>query len=240
MADRYIRTICALLAALTAVSCGSAGRAQVTEDSVTTNEEITVPEDTALTDDVPPLDFEGREFRTVEQTSVMYGFAPEEQNGDIINDAVYERARKAEERFNITITPTVYEDYNTISSVVKQSVMSGDQVYDLVFGQMYQSGSDAQSGIFADWNDIPYVDFSKPWYVKSLNDAMVGGKLYMIESELSISYFQQTWMILYNKTKAEEISGFPDLYKAVEDGTWTLDELNSLTSDVYRDTNGDT
>lgn len=105
---------------------------------------------------------------------------------------------------------------------------------------MYQSGSDAQSGIFADWNDIPYVDFSKPWYVKSLNDAMVGGKLYMVESELSISYFQQTWMILYNKTKAEEISGFPDLYKAVEDGTWTLDELNRLTSDVYRDTNGDT
>ena len=139
----------------------------------------------------------------------MYGFAPEEQNGDIINDAVYERARKAEERFNITITPTVYDDYGRISSVVKQSVMSGDQVYDLVFGQMYQSGSDAQSGIFADWNDIPYVDFSKPWYVKSLNDAMVGGKLYMVESELSISYFQRAWMILYNKTKAEEISGFP-------------------------------
>ncbi len=240
MTSKSIRAICALLAVLTAVSCGSAAGTPETGNTDTTNEETTAPEDTALTDDVPPLDFEGREFRTVEQTSVMYGFAPEEQNGDIINDAVYERARKAEERFNITITPTVYEDYNTISSVVKQSVMSGDQVYDLVFGQMYQSGSDAQSGVFADWNDIPYVDFSKPWYVKSLNDAMVGGKLYMIESELSISYFQQTWMILYNKTKAEEISGFPDLYKAVEDGTWTLDELNSLTSDVYRDTNGDT
>lgn len=240
MADRYIRTICALLAALTAVSCGSAGRAQVTDDSVTTNEETTAPEDTALTDDVPPLDFEGREFRTVEQTSVMYGFAPEEQNGDIINDAVYERARKAEERFNITITPTDYEDNTVITSIVKKTVMSGDQNYDLVFGQMYQSGAAAQSGIFADWQDVPYVDFSKPWYVKSINEAAVGGKLYMIESELSISYFQQTWMILYNKTKAGDINGFPDLYKAVEDGTWTLDELNRLTSDVYRDTNGDT
>lgn len=240
MADRYIRTICALLAALTAVSCGSAGRAQVTDDSVTTNEETTAPEDTALTDDVPPLDFEGREFRTLEQTSVMYGFAPEEQNGDIINDAVYERARKAEERFNITITPTDYEDNTVITSIVKKTVMSGDQNYDLVFGQMYQSGAAAQSGIFADWQDVPYVDFSKPWYVKSINEAAVGGKLYMIESELSISYFQQTWMILYNKTKAGDINGFPDLYKAVEDGTWTLDELNRLTSDVYRDTNGDT
>lgn len=136
----------------------------------------------------------------------------------------------------------MYEDYNTISSVVKQSVMSGDQVYDLVFGQMYQSGSDAQSGIFADWNDIPYVDFSKPWLREVRFERRYGRReaSNMTESELSISYFQQTWMILYNKTKAEEISGFPDLYKAVEDGTWTLDELNSLTSDVYRDTNGDT
>ena len=33
-------------------------------------------------------------------------------------------------------------------------------------GTESQPASDAQSGIFADWNDIPYVDFSKPWYVK--------------------------------------------------------------------------
>ena len=240
MADRYIRAICALLAALTAVSCGSAGETTVTGDSDTTSEETTTAEETALTDNVPELDFEGREFRTLEQESVMYGFAPEEQNGDIINDAVYDRARKAEERFNITITPTDYEDNVVITSIVKKTVMSGDQNYDLVFGQMYQSEAAAQSGIFADWQDVPYVDFSKPWYVKSINEAAVGGKLYMIESELSISYFQQTWMILDNKTKAGDINGFPDLYKAVEDGTWTLDELNRLTSDVYRDTNGDT
>ena len=107
MTSKSIRAICALLAVLTAVSCGSAAGTPETGNTDTTNEETTAPEDTALTDDVPPLDFEGREFRTVEQTSVMYGFAPEEQNGDIINDAVYERARKAEERINITITPTV-------------------------------------------------------------------------------------------------------------------------------------
>ena len=81
MTSKSIRAICALLAVLTAVSCGSAAGTPETGNTDTTNEETTAPEDTALTDDVPPLDFEGREFRTVEQTSVMYGFAPEEQNG---------------------------------------------------------------------------------------------------------------------------------------------------------------
>ncbi len=73
MADRYIRTICALLAALTAVSCGSAAGTPETGNTDTTNEETTAPEDTALTDDVPPLDFEGREFRTASRRKSRTG-----------------------------------------------------------------------------------------------------------------------------------------------------------------------
>ena len=62
----------------------------------------------------------------------------------------------------------------------------------------------------------------------------------MIESDLSIGYLQQTWMMLYNKTKAAELGNIPDLYQMVEDGTWTIDELDRLSRDVYIDVNGDT
>ena len=235
----------ALLTASAAVGCGDNG-AEPSQTSAQTDGASTngaSGEETAsgiLTDRVPTLDFKGAEFRTLEQNSVAtYELSPEENDGDVVSDAIWNRARSMEERFNVVIKPTVKLEYTTLSDNVTNSVMSDSDDYDLVFGQMYRSGADAQSGIFYDWNSIPYVDFGNPWYTKSIAEAQVGDKLYMIESDLSITYFQQTWMMLYNKTKAEEISDFPDLYALVREGKWTLDELNRLTADVYRDLNGD-
>lgn len=229
----------ALLLTLTAASCGS-GAENPPETTASSGETTTAEETTTgvLTDSVPKLDFEGAEFRTIEQENVKTPFALEESDGDVVSDAIWERARAAEERFNVTIVPTVMQWYTDISSTITKSVMSGSDEYDLVFGQMYQTGADAQQGIFADWNQVPHVNFVNPWYVKSINEASVGDKLYMLESELSITYFQQTWMMLYNKTKAAEMQDFPDLYKMVDEGKWTLDELNRLSADIYRDING--
>ena len=227
-----------LALSLTAVSCRQESASDDT--SAPADSTSTAAEDTELHDEVPDLDFGGALFRTIEQVSTAYGMYSAEANGDVVNDAIYDRNRAIEERFNITFAETQKENEGDISSIIKKSVMSGGDDYDLVFGQMYNSASDSQSGIFLDWNEVPYVDFTKPWYVKSISDATVGGKLYLIESELSLGYFQQTWMMLYNKTKAEEQGNFPDLYALVDEGKWTLDMLNSLTADMYIDLNGDT
>ena len=240
---RYITKplICSILAAVMAMTAACGGEAAenvVTESTDTT--ETTAAETTALTDSVPELDFDGAQFRTIEQSSTSYGMYTAEANGDVVNDAIFDRNRAIEERFNIVFAETQRLPYGEISTMVNKSVMSGSDEFDLVFGQMYQSAKDAQSGVYLDWNTIPYVDFDKPWYVKSISDAAVGGKLYLIESELSLGYSQQTWMMLYNKTKADELGNIPDLYQIVEDGGWTLDLLNQLTADVYQDLNGDT
>lgn len=235
------RILCLLLAGsmVSVISCAQSGAADDTGTSVsieTTSAEVK----TELTDEVPELDFGGAEFRTIEQNSVIIGFYSEESNGEVVNDAIFTRNRAIEERFNIVLTETQRAVYGDISTLVNKTVMSGNNEFELVFGQMYKSAADAQNGNFIDWNEIPYVNFTKPWYVKSINDATVGGKLYIIESDLSTSYFEQTWMMLYNKTKADELGGMPDLYTLVDEGEWTLDELNRLSSDVYRDVNGDT
>lgn len=233
--------MCCILAAattLTAACGGEAAENVVTESTDTT--ETTATETTALTDSVPELDFDGAQFRTIEQSSTSYGMYTAEANGDVVNDAIFDRNGRIEERFNIEFIETQRMTSGEISNMVSKAVMSGSDEFDLVFGQMYESARDAQSGIFLDWNTIPYVDFDKPWYVKSISDAAVGGKLYLIESELSLGYSQQTWMMLYNKTKADELGNIPDLYQIVEDGGWTLDLLNQLTADVYQDLNGDT
>lgn len=118
----------------------------------------------------------------------------------MISDAIHKRNYTVEERFNIGFVETVQMYYTDIMQQVINSVMSGTDAYDLVLGQMFYSAQKATEGIFYDWNSMPYVDLTKPWYTKSIQDSSIGNKMYMIESDLSISYTQQTWMMLYNKS----------------------------------------
>ena len=237
------RRIAMLLAAVLSLSvfasCGGSDTPAADTTASGTNAVDTTAEDTTLTDDVPALDFGGAHLRTVQQTPGSYGFFAEEQTGEVVNDTIYARNSAIAERFNIVIDPTIVEDYTAVSTRVSASVLAGADDYDLVLSQIFRSGRDALSGLFYDWNSIKYIDLSKPWYNQSLNDAAVGGKLYMLESDLSISYIMQTWMMLYNKTKAEEYQSFPDLYQTVRDGKWTIDLLNTLSADIYTDVNGD-
>lgn len=99
----------ALFLALLLSSCSGAGNAPaVTSDDQTTPPE-TETETTALSDNVPVLDFGGAEFRTIEQSSTKYSFYSAEATGDIISDTIYERNSKIEERFNVTFAPTISE-----------------------------------------------------------------------------------------------------------------------------------
>jgi len=217
-----------------AQSSTSTTTAPVGQTSDETNESVTE----RLTDNVPDLDFDGYKFRTIEQTRLSYGFYYDEETGDVVSDSIYKRNITVEERFNIDFAETVQMDYTDIMQQLKNSVLSNTDEYDLVFGQMFYSAQKATDGIFYDWNEMPYVDLTQPWYTKSIQDASIGRKLYIIESDLSISYTQQTWMILYNKTRSKDYSDFPDLYKTVRDGTWTIDLLTTLVKDCYLDLNG--
>ena len=58
---------------------------------------------TSVSDDLPTVDYGGAEFTIMDRTKYVYEFTAEEENGDILNDAVHERNRKVEDRFNVKI-----------------------------------------------------------------------------------------------------------------------------------------
>jgi len=236
--SRHSAIVC--FAAFLITGCGNtvSDITSVTSDDGTA-ESVSVAETTDLYDKVPQLDFGGYEFRTVEQSSTKYSMYAEKENGDVINDTVYKRNCEIEERFHIKFLETERLSSPDIINMVKRITMSGSDEYDLIFGQMYESARAAKEGIYIDWNTVPYVTLSNPWYTKSIQDSSIGDKLYLLESDLVSSYTQQTWMMLFNKTKYESV--YPsekNLYEIVDSGKWTLDTLNSLVKDVYQDLNG--
>jgi len=243
------RILAALLAALmlfTCAACSESAPAAETTAASSAAPETTVPTVTETTvDPNAPLDnlpadlkFSGMSFRTIQQNTIL-PCTTEEETGEIINDTLYARNRTVEERFEVDITPVRLEDYTAITGIISASVQAGSDDFDLVLGQMFRTANDALKGLFADWNKIPHIDLAQPWYTKSIQDAAVGDRLELINSDFCMAYCQQTWLMFFNKTKAKDYGLTENMYQIVNEGRWTIDMLNNLTKDVYADLNGD-
>lgn len=235
--------LAALLVAPTLAACGEAEPEETETTTGFVDMEIVAEdavEERTMEDEVPELDFEGASFRSVVQASTEYEIYIEEETGDVLKDIIYYRNRNIEERFNVVIAESEFLVYDQLSPRVKKSITAGDDEFDLVLGQMEQTGKDAQEGLFRNWYDIPYVDFTKPWWPKSIvqGAATVNGKMYNTISDLCISYAEQTWGIVFDKVQAENY-GIDSPYELVKDGKWTIDQLMTITEGVYTDVNGD-
>ena len=248
--NHKIRIASALLACLTCtsallISCGGDSSAEIVTTEAAGSETTAAPVETteldarrAISDNIPELNFDGAAFRTITQDSTVNDIWVEAETGDILDDAIYARNRAVEERFNITIPEVLAVPFGEISSYVKKSVSAGEDAYDLVIGQMEQTGQDALGGYFMNWYDLPYVNFSQPWYPSTLvEQATVNDKMYIIASDLSLSYIIYTYCIYYDKVAAANYD-LPDLYQMVDDGKWTLDQLFTLAKGIYTDTDG--
>ena len=163
MKRQWFSFLLALLLILT--SCGNA---ETPEETARTSEAapVEVPEEETdarnIKDDVPQLDFGSGSFRSIGQSSGNKDIYAAEETGEALNDAIYIRNRSVEERLNIVIEPMEEIWYTDLSSKIHQCVLGGDDAYELILGQMEQSGADSQEGIFRNWYDVPYTDFSKP------------------------------------------------------------------------------
>lgn len=237
--NMLVMLLVALLVTPTLVACGNTVDETTQTKTTGENVETETETETELTDSVPELDFDGASFRSIGQESALYDLYMEEETGDALNDSIYYRNRDIEERFHVVIEATEAIRYSELSPQVKKTITAGDDAYDLVLGQMEQSGYDAQGGIYQNWYDIPYVDFTMPWWPKSIaqNAATVNGKMYTTVSDLCISYAEQTWSIVYDKTEADNY-GIEDIYTLVVNGEWTIDKMLEITESVYTDTNG--
>ena len=240
-----------LIAAMLVSSLASCGEKEAVAESTpdtaadadtTAAQTETETEETGRTmqDEVPELNFEGATFRTIVQESTLYDIYAAEETGDTLNDAIYYRTRDIEERFNVVIAESEQLGYAELSAKIRKTIGAQSDEYDLVLGQMEETGKNAQEGIFRNWYDIPYVDFAKPWWPKSVarDAATVNGKMFVTVSDLCVSYAEQTWGIVFDKDRAVDY-GMDGVYDLVRDGKWTIDKLMEMADSVYTDVNGD-
>ena len=239
-----------LLASLLLASCASAGTSEVETTGAATDAETTIntaeltemEKRALMEDDLPEKDFGGKDFRISTKRGTMYEIDEEEETGDIIEDALYARNRRIEERFNIKIVPVITEagDGNTHVNEVRQSIMAADDAFDLSATYVFTTGPLVTDGCFLNWLNMPYNDLSKPWWIGGVNDKFrVGDAIYAATGDMCVSTLKLTYGVFYNRTRGADYDLNETIYDTIREGKWTIDKFIEMTCDVYVDVNGD-
>ena len=233
-----------LLAALT-VSCGGQTAPETATEPLRESEPAETEAVTELyeKDDLPELDFGGTTVAMFAWDGAANNEFFAEADGDIVHDAIFERNKRVEERLNITLTHTMelgsYDSRNTWVKKVSQSVSAGDGAYDITAGYSMSGASLASARLVQDLADLPYLDFSKPWWPASLiTESTCGGKLYFASGDISMNMIDYLYATFFNKDIVTSYD-LDDPYQLVLDGKWTLDTMMGLSRDLYKDLDGD-
>ncbi|MHC1694653.1 MAG: hypothetical protein AB9835_05145 [Eubacteriales bacterium] len=208
-----------------------------------------------VSDDLEAQDFGGEQFRILYRNGcartnwALYDVHKieiwtEEENGEVINDALYKRNKNIEDRFNVKIVGIPYPQNSVaedqVASYAKKSIMSGADEFDLVVSWSTQLATLASQGLFLDWNTLPSINMSKPWWIQDAMDAYtVNGKTLLAMNHIIFSgIIGEAAFLMFNKNLLTDF-GLDDPYKLVLDGKWTLDVLDTMVRGCYRDLNGD-
>lgn len=194
--------------------------------------------------DLPDENFNGRSFNIItpsyDSPALYQMFVSQVEDGEIINDAVYKRTVIIEDRYNIKINQTTNDGP---AGKAQKSIKAGNDDYNLIVERAWASFPLANSGMYENMYEIPYVSDSlsekKPWWNAALvRDMTINGKLYFNGGDIIMADKMLVYMTLFNKKLfAENNIEYP--YKYVLDGTWTLDKMFSITRGLNKDINGD-
>lgn len=224
------------------ISCAAGpGSAEDTVSQSDTPEQT--EEATRIPTGLPDSDYEGYVYRILcngpDYNVHWYAkdIDTEEENGDVLNDAVYIRNRAVEERYNTEITAIPQKDP---AAAATRSISADDDMFDLISGSLSANTLPlAMKGMVADLFEVNYLDLSKPWYdAYAIKELSIGGRLFAVISDLTIMDKDATWIIMFNKNMVQNFN-LDNPYELVDGGTWTLEKMYAMMESASGDLNGD-
>lgn len=232
---RTIALLTALLIASSLVSCSS--------EQSSLNEDISSDDSSALTQspdyDYPDVDYENYEFRILNfdyyaNCNVRVDIT--EQTGEKLDDAIYARNRKVEDKLGFRIKE-IQHTYGAWSatqkeliSLVTTSVMADDDEYDAAYLNLNFNVGAITDGCLVDLTTVDELKLDEDYWDVTLNDSLkINGKLYGASGPLQLETFDLAWCMFFNEDMMTNLKmEYP--YQLVRDGKWTLDKLYEYVS----------
>ncbi len=220
----------------TTASSADTTAADITTEAVTTED--------PLADNLPEeLDFGGYNFRigsTEKETRWYEYIVRDEQNGETLNDAIFDANLAVADRFGVTFSyvPMAESNTNCYKALVA-SAQAGDEVYDIATIHDGNSTVAMLQGVLRDVHELKYINLEKPWWPEHTTNALtVNGRMYQIANSMSYYGLYSTRAIFFNKGLMKDM-GIAMPYDKVREGKWYFDDLMTMTKDVYSDLDND-
>lgn len=240
MKKRSYSLICLTMALLMTASCGGG-----TATTDTTAGDVDTTTEAPEYDRIAELgahDFGGDTFTILDQGADPNVNTPDETlEGDVINDTIAKRDSLIADMYNVKIE-YVKADYAERCTMVRNSVLSGDNTYDLLYGPILDQISKlATEGILADLCSVEELSLDQSWWSPLIYENLrLGGKMYYTIGDISPISYRAPAVYYVNETLLENYSiDKNEVYDHVENGTWTLDVLAEYTKDLSQDLNQD-
>ena len=204
-----------------------------TEDTGQEQEPDSPPEVSNL----PDMNFDGHIFKVLTRAENWGDWQAidvyaETINGETINDAVFQRNTVLEDKYGFSIEQVTHVD---LLGQARRSISAGDEAFDAMVPTIADAVSLANANLLYNLNDMRHLDLDRSWWDQSVRNSFdILGRLHMMTGNISISYDDATWVMMFNKQLHSDF-GLENIYDLVAEGKWTVDKFYSLTKGVYRD-----
>ncbi len=237
MKQRLVSLSLAILLLLTATACGGA---KTETPAVTTASGDTPATSEAETE--KQYDYQGKDYDGYTFTFLNYDvyvathlrLAPEELTGEPLNDAMFDRNKKVEEKLNVKLVEdmkgyTALGGWGTtqanLCDFVAKSVTAGDYLYDVANVPIYWKTSLMTDGYLTDLNSIPELKLKEDYWDTGIIEALtISGKSFLGCSPFTLMPLDLTWTLLFNQNMMKDLK-LTSPYDIVREGNWTLDKF---------------
>lgn len=162
-------------------------------------------------------------------------------NGEIVNDAVYNRQLAVEERYNFGVKFIPVTDNASAFAREYQSIVSAnDDMFDVAIASCDYQQSSVLGGYTMSWKDLDHVDLEHPcWNQSAINSLSIGDTVFYTMGDMTFDLMDYTYLIYFNKELCLDWGITEEsLYDMVLSGKWTLSSMYTLTKDIYTDLDG--
>lgn len=201
---------------------------------------------TSVPDD---LKFEGEKFTVLCREDnafgkFLYEIEADENETDIVNQAVYERNLRIEERFGVDYIahaiPGQWNVKDDFLNTMRNSILSGSQAFDLIMAYQGYITDLGVADLHMNLHNVPYLkdDLDNVYFFQdNVKELTVNDTLYFLVGDYSLTYWEYLYVMYFNKQIAEN-ENLEDIYQLVRDGKWTIDKCIEMAKGVFRDLDG--
>lgn len=192
------------------------------------------------------IDLGGAEFTVLSFTEKagVNELTADPASENFVDRAISERNAEAEKALGVKITVREAEEKRAgeqpYSEYLKECILAGSGKVDAIAGSRDILNDAALADLLTAVNELPYIksDLSAACFYPGATDELtVNGRLYYLIGDLTLSCFDSSDALFFNKQTAKE-DKLDDLYQLVRDNEWTIDKLMEITRGTYRDFNG--